>query len=326
MNKKQIGELTGQDIGKVISLQGKVTFTRGESKDKKRYLNGKLTDKTGDIYFSAFEGSALMVKLTEIPSGTEVNIAGTLADVNAGTGANLKKINVTSIVPVKRETVKVTQSKSKIAIITAFKSLQNEQLKNVIVKCMNGDKDCNQSDNKPFFTHPYSDELFNYTEGLAVYTARVIEVAMLLAQNFNNSYASYENYSVQWDNLIAGAILHSIGSLAAYEVAENSEVVVTDDGMLLGVNSLSRSMIELYLNNLEDKVDSDVRKRLIHLIHAAPSAKAWNVVENSPKTAEAHILECAINFVKKSEEFLQVTNKIENGAFVKDKNRKIWIK
>ena len=322
-----IGGLSEKQAGKKVRIRGYLTLENKPGRSGKEFLHGKIVDTTGSLYFNLFgksnDGRAL---LSNISSNSYVILEGILETTTAGKSANLKVLSsVTSVSIISADMKDVDEKMIKDKLTGKYQEIKDSKLKMLVSILMrrtpNGVVLAQNTKKKPFFLAPYSTGLFNYRGGLSVYTARLFDIADALLIKRDNPYKYDEvSLNVDLDVLYSAIFIHSIGAMVAYELV-NEQTVVTDSGLLLGVDALTMSVLLDEVAKI--KLEKEAKEKLLQVITTCNLAEnRWK--NTYRKTLESSILSQAIRFVKEQENLDVVTKGSEAETFISDSESYQW--
>lgn len=120
----------------------------------------------------------------------------------------------------------------------------------------------------------------NYLGGLLEHTVSVTKIALFLADN--------QTKDINRDIVIAGAILHDIGKIQAYDWSGYT-ISYSDDGKMVDHIPLGMMMLRPFMDKY---LDNDIAQHLLHILVSHHGLKEWgSPVE--PNTQEAKIIHLA---------------------------------
>ncbi len=160
-------------------------------------------------------------------------------------------------------------------------------------------------DNPDFFKWKAAYKMHHaYVGGLAVHSYFVAQNAIDIANKYNNK----RTLSIDWDLLIAGALLHDIGKLKEYD----ADGRISGAGNLESHMSIGISMIEnVCVKNGIDTDGIDI-KLLKHIIASHHGAQKHGAIL-APVIPEAYIIHYADNLDAKMEGLIEAWEEIAPG-------------
>lgn len=136
----------------------------------------------------------------------------------------------------------------------------------------------------------------NYQGGLLEHTVEVLEICKTAYQLFPQ---------LDKDLLYAGAILHDVGKLKAYDY-DLISIDISNEGKMLDHLFISADMVKEKINSLDNDIPENLQTQLLHMIlsHHGEVRNGWGSPVD-PKTPEAVALHHADNLDAKVKGLLQ---------------------
>lgn len=323
MKISKIGSLNSE--GEKILVRGYIEYERTADKQGKTFVKGSITDDTGKLNFTVFDDTDWLKKLEPIPSGSWVVLKGKLVKVNAGKSKKLKIVdNVIEIVVVNPELVGINEMEVRKKLTAAYNGIKNPKLKKLVRNCMNkginGELLPARQSKKPFFMSPLDEKIFNYNGGLSIYVAKVLDLldAITKALVNENYLAEKKQLTLNSDILIAGAMLHSVGSIACYEEIKSKWV---SKNPLINRASMTRTIVEEEMNNVKMKYEE--RIELNHILSTCEKGQEYYRQKDNSLTIEAVLLNKVITTVITMERY-RIASEDTNGL-VTDNFGYLWL-
>lgn len=233
-------------------------------KDKMVSLPAKLWDNYSDIQSSSKEGDI-------------VKVAASIDEFNGQRQLNISKIrlavesdNVSPDDFLPKSHRELEEMKEELRIV--INSFQNEYLKKVIIKLLEGDR-------FDLYSRVPAGKAWHhsYIHGLLEHTLEIIKICDLMCQI---------HPELNRDLLLSGAIMHDYGKTE--ELKADASFDYTDKGKLIGHIVISATEIEIAARSIEG-FPEDLKNQLIHLV-LSHQGKLEYATPVEPKTLEAIVL------------------------------------
>jgi len=300
-----IGSLNETHVEKKVRVRGLLKYENKSMPNGDTHIYGNINDATGYIHFSVFNNSKWLKKLSSIEPESYVVVEGVLETVTGGKSKKLKSFKtITEVTVVSPDVTEIDEGAVKNRILKACKSIEDEKIRKLTMSFVK---------RLTYFTSIYSLNNFCYKGGLATYTARVLDMVDMLLGTTDNVYSSTMlPLKVDRSNLIAGAILHSVGALLCYEQTKDGLFCETDWARLEGKDNCTRRVIDREIARMGLSMEDS--RNILHIIETCTKGQDRWKRDESAKTYEAVLLNHAILFVLASESFNRLSN--ENGVNV----------
>ena len=268
-----------------------------KAKTGRNYIDVTLTDKTGRIAGRIFPKEDAEGKFEALCIGNICRILGKVNEFPSGSG----RFNIVidtfkdlSEDEYELDDFVIISDRDKAEMIAeiddTITGMENIYLKNLL-KAFFSDKIFTDmffnSPSAKFYHH-------NYMGGLLEHSVEVLKLCKTACEIFPE---------LDKDLLYAGALLHDVGKLKAYEY-DLVKIEFSDEGRLLDHIFISCDMVKERMNEMEMPIDLSIQ--LLHLIlsHHGEVKNGWGSPVD-PKTPEAVALHQADNFDAKVKGLLQ---------------------
>ena len=267
------------------------------AKSGRKYIDVRLSDKTGEIVGRMFPEEGVEVTFEPINPGKIHRVLGNVNEYPQGSGRFNIIVNV--IKELSEEEYDIddfirTSDKDKDQLIneveTTIKEIENEYLKKLLDAFFSDEKFAEEFYNAPsakVYHH-------NYVGGLLEHTAEVLRICKTTSEIFPE---------LDKDLLYTGAILHDVGKLETYDY-DLVRIEFSEEGKLLDHLFISCDMVKDKIR--ETEMPKELATQLLHIIlsHHGDVKNGWGSPV-SPKTPEAVALHHADNLDAKVKGMLQ---------------------
>ena len=267
------------------------------AKTGRKYIDVRLSDKTGEIVGRMFPKDGVEVAFEPINPGKIHRILGNVNEYPQGSGRF--NIIVDVINELSEEEYDIddfikTSDKDKDQLVNelevTIKEIENEDLKNLLDAFFSDEKFAEEFYNAPsakVYHH-------NYVGGLLEHTTGVLKICKTTCEIYPE---------LDKDLLYTGAILHDVGKLKTYDY-DLIRIEFSEEGKLLDHLFISCDMVKDKIR--ETEMPKELATQLLHIIlsHHGDVKNGWGSPV-SPKTPEAVALHHADNLDAKVKGMLQ---------------------
>jgi 3'-5' exoribonuclease len=269
------------------------------ARNGKDYLEFSLTDKTGEITARMFPNRDAQEIFEDINQKNIYRVTGNV-DEFPRNSQNFS-IKIDSFQALDEEEYHLddfirTCNKDPEELIKEIKTtvddMENPYLKDLLQAFF-----CDPGFTQEFFTAPSAKiHHHNYQGGLLEHTVEVLEICKTACQIFPQ---------LDKDLLYAGAILHDVGKLKAYDY-DLISIDISNEGKMLDHLFISADMVKEKINSLDLDMPENLQMQLLHLIlsHHGEVRNGWGSPVD-PKIPEAVALHHADNLDAKVKGLLQ---------------------
>lgn len=300
---EKINLINELEPGTNVEIQGKLISKRIQNtKDGKNFLLITISDKTGSLrgidWFNPDKNEKINI-------GEIIKVRGKIVIFDNRLQINIDK-NDDSLEKVSYEEIEEDKFilESKINLDNLLKNLKkfihkinDQELRKILTEIFFESKISKKYQNSPAAMSIHH----AYKHGLLEHSLNVVELSLKISENYND-------YNINKDILISGALLHDIGKINEYKTTK-AGIEKTELGEMIGHMNLGITLLEPFLNT----IDEEYKNHIYHIIlsHHGEIEYGSPVL---PKTIEAMLIHFADNIDSK---LVQINQTIKDS---KDEN------
>ena len=298
--KKQFVQalVNGEVIDDIFSVKFKKP-PRGYSRGKA--FEVRVTDRTGDItvkYWGPQDEAFVDQIYSSFKAGDIIRVRGTVSQYNDVLEISVSPDKEGVIEPLPFGEYEVED----------FIPKSSKDLDQMISRLNSYIRRIKDQDLKAVLAHFFSDEVFvsrfrtspasiqlhsNWIGGLLEHTLAVVETCDCLFKI---------HPELDWDLMMAGAILHDIGKVGEYEITSN--INISAEGLLRGHIVIGEGMVAKAIDGMDD-FPENLRVKLLHIILSSHGRREYGS-PTEPQFPEALAVHLADNADAKLEQFITV--------------------